>query len=457
MTVAASASGPERLAAPLTHRDILGISVPIIISNITTPLVGLADAAVIGQLGDPTPMAGVALASSLLTLLFWTFGFLRMGTSGLTAQAYGAGDAVEVAATLQRVLLVAVVLGLVLIGAQMLFGSAWLAWMGGSPGATAAAETYFEIRLWSAPFSFANYALIGWLIGQGSARTVLAVQVLQNAVNIVLALLFVLGLHWGVAGSAWAAFIAELAAVAAGGWVAYARIAANGGLAAWPIVLDQAKLLKTFAINVNIMIRTLCLEIAFFTFVARAAVSGDVTLAANSLLFHLFEVMAFFLDGFAHAAETFVGQAIGARRRDRLIEAVWMSSLWAGVLAVVIGASLWLAGDWIIALLTTSAAVRAEARIYLIWTALSPVLGFAAFQLDGIFIGATRGADMRNMMLLSLAVFLGAVYGLSALGFGLGNHALWLALSLFFAVRAVTLGARFPALLRDAFPATGAR
>jgi multidrug resistance protein, MATE family len=445
------ATSSAQLDRPLTHRDILGISIPITLSNITTPLVGLADAAVIGQLGDATPMAGVTLASSLLTLLFWTFGFLRMGTSGMTAQAFGAGDRAEVAATLQRAIMLAVGLGLALVGLQLIFGTAWLRWMGGSPEATAAAGTYFAIRLWSGPFSFINYALIGWFIGQGAARTVLAIMVVQNIVNILLAIGFVLGFGWGVAGSAWAAFIAELVAVAVGSTIAWWRIGGTAGLAPWSRVFNPDKIRRTVAININIMIRTLCLEIAFFTFVARAAASGDVALAANSLLFHLFEVIAFFLDGFAHAAETFVGQAIGAKRRERLSEAVWLSSLWAGAFAVLISIALWLTGPTIIDLMTTSQPVRDQARMFLIWAVLAPVFGFAAFQLDGIFIGATRGADMRNMMIISLMVYLAAAYGLTSTAVGLGNHGLWLALMLFFLVRTITLGSRYPALLREAF------
>ncbi len=432
---------------PLTHRAVLAMSVPIILSNITTPLVGAVDTAVVGQLGDAALLGGVAIGAVLFQLLFWSFGFLRMGTSGLTAQAFGAGDTSEIAATLERALLVAVALGLGLIVLQRPIGLLTLPLVGGSAELQAAARTYYDWRIWAAPFVFVNYALLGWFIGLGEAGRAFALQLLLDLVNIGVSIWLVLGLKWGVAGAGAAALAAEAVASAAGLALAFAELSARGGRASRAAILASEKLKRLFAVNRDIMIRTLCLLIAFASFTSLGARTGDVALAANGVLFDLFGIAAYFLDGFANAAEVFVGQAIGARQRPRIFDAIWMTSLWAGALSLFAALLLWRWGGAAIDLMTTSPDVRAAARTYLPWCALTPLAGFAAFQLDGIFIGATRGPDMRNMMLISLAVFLGLAAILMP---AYGNHGLWLALILFFLVRAITLGSRLPALVRDA-------
>lgn len=437
---------PAHLARPLTHRDILSISVPIILANVTTPLVGLVDTAVVGQLGIASAMGGVAIAAMLFSLLYWTFGFLRLGTSGMTAQAYGAGNSGEIAATLQRALLVAVTLGVLFIVLQMPIGGIGIGLMGGSADVQAAAHDYFNVRIWSAPATLGNYALLGWLTGLGKAGRAFAVQFVINALNVVLSVLFVLGWGWGVPGVAAATVVAEYAGLAAGIALALPEIGRRGGLASRAATLDGAKLASTFDVNANIMIRSLCLMFAFTYFVAQGARLGDTILAANAVLFDLFGLAAYLLDGFAQAAETFVGQAVGAKRRDRLMEAVWLSSLWAGILSLFAGVALMVLGGPIADLMTTNLEVRAVVREFLPWAALSPVLGFMAFQYDGIFVGATRGQDMRNTMLISLAAFLVASIWLQD---SYGNHGLWAALMVFLVARGLALGMRFPALVRE--------
>ncbi len=442
-----SANGADA-SSPLTHRAVLAMSVPIILSNITTPLVGAVDTAVIGQLGNPATLGGVAIGAQVFQLLFWTFGFLRMGTSGLTAQAKGAGDATEMAATLERALLVACALGALLIVLQQLIAAPILWAMGGSAEVQEAARVYYNWRIWSAPFVFVNYALLGWFIGLGEAGRAFAVQLLLNLVNIGVSIVLVLWLHWDVAGAGAAALTAEVVASIAGVAVAWFEIRGRGGRAGRATVLAAAPLRRLFAVNADIMIRTFCLLIAFSTLTALGARNGDIALAANGVLFDLFGIAAYFLDGFANAAETFVGQAIGARQRARLVEAISKTSQWAGVLSLAASLVLWLFGGAAIDLMTTSPEVRVAAREFLPWCALCPLVGFVAFQLDGIFIGATRGPDMRNMMLISLAFFLAAT---ALLVPALGNNGLWLAFILFLVVRAITLGSRLPALVRDAF------
>ena len=444
MTPSLASSDTSR---PLTHRAVLSMSIPIILSNITTPLVGAVDTAVIGQLGNPATLGGVAIGAQVFQLLFWTFGFLRMGTSGLTAQAKGAGDTTEIAATLERALLVAVALGAVLIALQWFIASPLLWAMGGSGEVKQAAHVYFNWRIWAAPFAFVNFALLGWFVGLGEAGRAFALQLLLNLVNIAVSIVLVLWWHWGVAGAGAAALLAEVVASVAGIAVAAVEIRARGGRAGRAVVLAAAPLRRLFAVNTDIMIRTFCLLIAFTVLTALGARNGDVALAANGVLFDLFGIAAYFLDGFANAAETFVGQAIGARQRQRLIEAIVKTSQWAGLLSLAASLVLWKFGGAAIDLMTTSTEVRLAAREFLPWCALCPIVGFAPFQLDGIFIGATRGTDMRNMMLISLVLFLIAAALLVPL---YGNRGLWTAFLMFFIVRGVTLASRLPALVQDA-------
>ena len=432
---------------PLTHRAVLAMSVPIILSNITTPLVGAVDTAVVGQLGDAALLGGVAIGAVLFQLLFWSFGFLRMGTSGLTAQAFGAGDTSEIAATLERALLVAVALGLGLIVLQRPIGLLTLPLVGGSAEVQAAARTYYDWRIWAAPFVFVNYALLGWFIGLGEAGRAFALQLLLDLVNIGVSIWLVLGLKWGVAGAGAAALAAEAVASAAGLALAFAELSARGGTGqprrhsgvrkTQTVVRRQPRHHDKDALPPD---RFCQLHLPWRPHWRCGA--GGQRRAVRPIRHR-----GLFLDGFANAAEVFVGQAIGARQRPRIFDAIWMTSLWAGALSLFAALLLWRWGGAAIDLMTTSPDVRAAARTYLPWCALTPLAGFAAFQLDGIFIGATRGPDMRNMMLISLAVFLGLAAILMP---AYGNHGLWLALILFFLVRAITLGSRLPALVRDA-------
>jgi MATE family multidrug resistance protein len=427
---------------------VLAIAVPIVVSNVTTPLVGAVDTAVIGQSGIVADMGGVALGATIFSLLFWSFGFLRMGTSGLTAQAVGRRDNGEIAAGLQRSLLIALAAGVLLILLQRPIAALFLYLLQGSPEVQQAARAYFDVRIWSAPFAFVNYAILGWLVGLGKATHAFLLQLVLNLVNIALALLLALELGYGVPGVGAATLLAEIVAVVLGAWLATSEMTRRGGFAGWGRVLSRAELGRALSVNRDIMIRTFCLLAAFTYFTAQGARLGDVVLAANAILFDLFGIAAYFLDGFAHAAETHVGRAVGAGGRARFAEAIRLSSIWAGVLAGLVGVVTLIGGGVVIDLMTTSPEVREAARNYLAWAALSPVLGVAAFQLDGIYIGATWTADMRNMMVLSLVVFL-AVY--TVIGPLYGNHGLWTALMVFFAVRGLSLGLRLPGLARRTF------
>jgi MATE family multidrug resistance protein len=428
----------------LTSRDVLAIAIPMILSNATVPLVGIADTAVMGRLNDPALIGGVALGSTIFAMLFWAFGFLRMGTTGLTAQAAGAGDPGSVAANLHRALLIAAAAGVLLYAAHVPAILFILKLAGGSAEVQTATADYFGVRILSAPATLANYALVGWFIGLARANLAFVLQLFLNVVNIALAVILVLGAGKGVKGAAMAAVFAEYAAVAVGLLVARRVLRAYAGPR--PALFEAAAFRKLLAVNGDIMIRTICLLFAFTFFAAQGARLGDVALAANSVLRGLSDLSAYVLDGFAFAAEVLVGQAVGARCLARFREAVALSSIWAAALAVAVALAFWGGGLLLIQLMTTTPSVREAAHEFLPWAVMAPLLGVACFQLDGIFIGATRTADMRNMMIVSLAVFLGA-WALLTPAFG--NHGLWASLMVFFIARAATLGARYPALERS--------
>jgi MATE family multidrug resistance protein len=430
----------------LGSRDVLAIAVPMILSNATVPLLGIADTVVIGQLNDPALIGGVALGATIFAMLFWAFGFLRMGTTGLTAQAAGAKDNVEVAANLYRALFIAMTVGFALFTIHAVLIVFALKLIGGSAQVQTATADYFGVRILSAPATLANYALIGWLIGLARAKAAFALQLVPNVINIVLAVIFVLYAGKGVKGAAMAAVVAEYAAAAAG--LLLARRYLVSGREARARVFDGKAFRRLLAVNGDIMIRTVCLLFAFTFFAAQGAKLGDVALAANSVLRGFGDLSAYVLDGFAFAAEVLTGQAIGARNFPRFRQAVYLSSVWAAALAAVAAILFWGGGVLLIQLITATPSVREAAHEFLPWAVAVPVAGVACFQLDGIFIGATRTADMRNMMMISLAMFLGAWAVLMP---AFGNHGLWASLIVFFFARAVTLGWKYPALEKAAF------
>lgn len=430
------------------HRDVVAIALPIMVSNATVPLIGFADTVVVGQLGQAHLIGAVAIGATIFNFLYWGFGFLRMGTTGLTAQALGAQDGPEVAANLHRALLIASTAGVAMIALQSLIALAAFQIMGASTAVESAARTYFEIRIWAAPAGLINFALLGWFIGLGRAGLAFVIQLFLNVLNVLLAVIMVIGLELGIPGVASAALIAEWSAAGLGLFLAHSDLVRRGVSAPVAQIFDVARMKRTFQVNVDIMIRTLCALTVILFFTAQGARAGDMTLAANAVLNSLTMVAIYLLDGFAFAAESLVGRSIGARVQARFRQAVCLSTVWAGAVGVLLSVAIWVTGPTIIDFMTTSEDVRAAAREYLIWAALSPIVGVWCFQLDGIFIGATRTADMRNMMILSVLIFF-AVWALLQPLYG--NHGLWLSMLAFNVARAATLLARFPALERAAF------
>jgi multidrug resistance protein, MATE family len=435
-------------AQPITNRSVLTVAIPIMLSNVSEPLIGVVNTAVIGQLPDPYYIGAIAVGALIFSFIFWGFGFLRLSTGGLSAQATGAGDSAELVAVLGRSLMIAAVAGISLILLGPVIRDTAFDLVGGSAEIRAHGETYFNYRIWSAPAALANYCVMGWFIGQSRAKLAFMVQLFLNVTNMALSAFFVLELGMTSDGVGLAALIAELSAVLLALALALGMLRRMGARFSMARILDRDRLWKTMAMNGDVMIRTLCLVFAFTWFTARGARAGDVVVAANAVLINLFEVSAYLIDGFAYASEALVGQSVGARQRDRFRAAIWLTSVWAMVVGVICSAVVWFAGPALIDLMTVSPEVRAAAREYLPWAAISPVLGVVCFQFDGIFTGAMATRDMRNMMIVSLAVFMMAWWLLEA---PFGNHGLWAALNIFFVARALTFASRMPSLERRAF------
>ena len=434
---------------PISHRSVLTIAVPIMLSNVTEPLIGVVNTAVIGQLPEAYYIGAISIGSLIFSFLFWGFGFLRLSTGGLSAQAVGAGDPAEVTAVLWRALAIAVTVGLCLILASPIIEKVSFDLMGGSPEMRAQGEIYFRYRILSAPFALTNFCILGWFIGQGRAAIAFLVQIFLNVVNMALGAWFVLSLGMTADGVGLSALIAEIAAALLGGILIWRSVYRTKARATWAQIWNREKILRTLSANGDIMIRTLCLVFAFTWFTARGARTGDVTIAANSVLLHFFEVAAYLIDGFAYASEALVGQSIGAKNRERFNRAIRLTTLWALVVGAICSAIIWFAGPWFIDLMTVNVEVRETARHYLFWAALTPLLGTICFQFDGIFTGAMATRDMRNMMVLSLMIYLASWWILER---NFGNHGLWAALCVFFIARGVTYAMRMPALARVAFP-----
>lgn len=439
---AAAPRAPVDESARLSHRRVLKIALPILLANATVPLLGAVDTGVVGQLGAAAPIGAVGLGAVIIGFVYWIFGFLRMGAAGMTAQAIGAGDEDEVAALLVRCLLIAAAAGLAIIALQApIFHGAFLA-APASDEVEGMARAYMAMRVWGAPAAIASFAITGWLIASERTRAVLALQLWINGLNIGLDLWFVLGLGWGVEGVAAATVIAEWSGAAFGLWFCRSVFAGP----AWrrgALVFQADRLRRMAAVNTDIMIRSIMLEIGMAAFVFRSAAMGDVTLAANQVLIQFLMLSAYTLDGFAFAAEALVGRAMGARQRGALRRAAILTSLWAGGVVVILAATFLLGGKTVISLMTTAPEVREAAGRLLPFLALAPLFGMPAFMLDGIFIGATRTADMRNAMIVSLCLYLAALFPLAAI---FGAPGLWTALLLFFGLRGATLALRYPAL-----------
>jgi multidrug resistance protein, MATE family len=433
-------------SSKVTTAQVFAIAGPAMVANLTTPLIGIVSTTAIGRLDDAALLGGVAIASVLFDCMFWLFGFLRMSTVAFTAQSLGAGQTHELSAILVRGFIVAGLIGVALIILQIPLAMLLLGAMGGSEGVTRAAKTYFTIRIWSAPLALANYVVLGWLIGQARARLALATQIAINVVNAAATVLLVLVLNAGIAGAAIAAVIGETAGLLLGVLIA-GRLMQGKPAIDRATLFERAKLMRMLAVNRDILIRTAALIAAFLFFTAQGARAGDVTLAANAVLNNLLLVSAFFLDGLATAAEQLCGRAYGARDRYAFAGAVRLVVVWGFGFSLAVTAVFALFGPALIDVMTASPEVRRVARDFLLFVTLSPMLAVFAFAYDGVYIGATWARDMRNLMVLSLLIFLAAWFALRSFG----NAGLWGAFLVHYAARGGLEALRYPALLRKSF------
>ena len=422
---------------------ILFVAWPIILSNISVPLLGLVDTAVIGNLGDPALLGAIAVGGMIFSFLYWGFGFLRMGTTGLVAQASGAERDDEVKAATYRAAGIALIIAVAILALQVPLQLLALHLVEGSQQVESGAADYFRIRIWAAPFSMLNMVVLGYFLGQQQSRIVLMIQLLMNGINIVLDLVFVIFLGLGVAGVASATVIAEAVATMTGLYLVRRHLLLSYGSlrVSMTLLRDLQTWLHTLAVNRDIMIRTLCLIFAFAWFTNEGAMAGDIVLASNAILMQFVSFSAFFLDGFALAGESLVGRAVGSRQAEELRRVIRHVHELGLMTAILLSTVFYLCGPMMIDGLTSSQPVRDTARQFLPWAVLAPVTSLWCYMLDGIFIGATCTREMRDAMIASLLIYLGA-WALASPA--LGNHGLWLALHVYFLARAACLAFYLP-------------
>jgi putative MATE family efflux protein len=431
----------------VTNRLMLAITVPVMLASLTTPLLGLVDTAVIGQLGDPHLLGGLAIGALVFDFLFSTMNFLRAGTTGLVAQAMGRHDNVEQQAIFWRAIGIAVVAGMLFIAVTPLILKATVSFMNPDKAVADAMSTYVSIRLLSSPMALGNFVVLGLLLGQGKAMQGLYLQFLLNGVNLVLTIWLGLIMGWGVAGIAWGTLVGESVALVVGLTMIYLQFRAvpNPSRAR---VLDMHEIRRMFMVNRDIMLRSFFLLIAYAYFTRAGTAAGAITLAANAVLMNFLLISGYLIDGVTTAAEQISGRAVGAHYRPAFDRGIRLSFMWGMVLASVMAIFFLVFGNDIVALLIKSTEVQAMAAIYMPWAALAPVVGLLAFHMDGVFIGATWSRDMRNMMIVSLLGYFAAYYILPKL---FGNHGLWLALHLFLGLRGISLLSILPSRARLQF------
>ena len=426
-------------------RQVWRIAAPMILSNLSVPLLGMVDTGVTGHLDSPAYLGAVAIGASIFGFLYTGMNFLRMGTTGMAAQRFGASDNDGLRVSLGQGLVVAVAIALVLIALQKPLGLIAMDLIGAEARVREAALTYFRIRIWSAPGTLANFVLIGWFLGLQNARVPLLLFLTINVVNIALDLLFVVVLGMKVDGVALASVIAEYTGLAAGlAFAARALITHEGH---WPFekLVKPGAYTAFFSINTNLFVRTIALMFTLAFVTAQGTRLGSLFLAANAVLMNLQNLTSFALDGIAHAAEALVGKAIGERRRIALEQSVRVCLKWSLIFAMVIAAAYVLAGRPLVRLLTDLPDVRETAMRFLPWLVISPLVSVWPFLYDGVYVGATRAREMRNIMLVStVVVFLPAWYLLR----GFGNHGLWLSFMLFMASRGIGMHVGYRHLLR---------
>ena len=425
------------------NKKILDLAVPNIISNISIPLLGIVDMALMGHLDSDAYIGAIALGSLIFNFIYWSLGFLRMGTSGFTAQAWGRRDLPETILVFSRAALIAIITGVLLLLLQKPIEMLSFLVLKGETRVEELAMAYFRIRIWAAPAALGQFALLGFFLGMQNARLPMVVLVSTNVINIVCSYLFVMQLGMESNGVALGTVIAQYSGLLIA--LFYFRKYFRRLFKYWSLqaTIQREKLKHFLLINKDIFIRTMCLVVVFSIFTARSASTDiqndgeDTILAVNSLLMQFFMFFSFLIDGFAHASEALTGKFIGARDRVSLKRSVRLLFIWGGAISILFTLIYLFGGNGILRMLTNNPEVIANARPYFFWVVMIPMLSFTAFLWDGIFIGATAGPEMRNAMLVSTLVVFFPIYILA--GRFMGNHGLWLAFILFMIARGVTM------------------
>ncbi len=426
------------------HLAIARTAFPIILANATVPLLGLADTAAIGHTGSAQDLGAIALGALVFSFVYWGFGFLRMGTTGFVAQAAGASDYTEVRDVLLRAVVMGAGIGLLLVAGQHWIGTGALHLLDASDAVKEGVRVYFGARIWGAPATLVTFALFGVLIGLGKTRHLLLLQLVLNGVNIALNVWFVVGLGWGVKGIAAGTVIAEWTALFVGVWLV--RRVLREALSAhppwsWSQVVSKGKFVQMLTTNGNIMVRTFAMLLGFAWFANQGARFGDTILAANHVLLQFVSFSAFFLDGYAYVVEMIVGKAVGARDEAGFRRGLKQANELAGVTALVLASLFFVLGDMAIEGLASDAGVRATAQHHLPLACGYILVSFYAFQMDGVFIGATQSKEMRNASVFSFLFLIGLGTLLTA---HWGNTGLWLAFIGYVIVRGISLAFYLP-------------
>lgn len=416
------------------NRKILALALPNIISNITVPLLGLVDIAIVGHLGDDSLIGGIAIGTAVFNFIYWNFAFLRMGASGCTAQAYGARNFTEIASVFVRALILALAAALLLVVFQRPIGHAVFLLMDGTPHTMSYAADYFYARIWAAPATISMFAFHGWYIGMQNSRFPMYISIGVNVVNLIFCLWFALGLGWGIVGVAWGTVVAQYSGLVLSivlwgvyyrRFLRYIRIRE---------CLKPDALLAFFKINRDIFLRTACIVVVYTFFTSASSGMGDTMLAVNTLLMQLFTLFSYLMDGFAYAGESLAGRYTGAHNVQALNRCVRLLLVWGGVVAVLYTGVYVFGWRTVLSLFTESPAILSEAGGYVGWLIAIPLVAFIPFTIDGILIGATRTAVMRDSVFLSTAIFFAVYYGFRSV---IGNNALWAAFLLFLIARGI--------------------
>lgn len=421
-------------------KTVLGLALPNIITNITVPLLGMVDLAIVGHIGNATYIGAIALGTMIFNLIYWNFGFLRMGTSGFTAQAYGAGDLDEALRIMVRGVAIALSAAALLIILQYPIALLCRRLINSSPEVMELALTYFFVRIWAAPATLGLYVFKGWFIGMQNSKDPMWIAIILNIINIVFSLLFVMVWHLGIKGVALGTVLAQYSGLlmALVLWrVKYGHLRHHFDIKG---SLHWTEMKRFFRVNGDIFLRTLCLVVVFTFIPAISASMGDSILAANTLLMQLFTLFSYIMDGFAYAGESLVGRFIGAKDQQNLAKTIRCLLRWGMLLTLLFTVLYAFWGEAILSLLTNDADVIAEAMQYMLWTLLVPITGFSAFLFDGVYIGATASKSMRNIMFIATAAFFAAYYVLNPFLF---NNGLWIAFLIFLTLRGVLMWARW--------------